>query len=94
MPRSSGRALERRIDHRSLEEQRAEALAAGDLAAAAALDRIPTKHLGKANYTGGTFSPGMKIVVASNQRLNAIDERIAQLTRENVGLESAAPATP
>ena len=44
-------ALERagsaeRVDHRSLKAQRAEALAAGDLVRAAALDRAPTRHRG------------------------------------------------
>lgn len=37
-----------RVDHRSLAEQKAEAAAQGDFKAAATLDRLPTKHEGKA----------------------------------------------
>ncbi|MBO9834667.1 MobA/MobL family protein [Xanthomonas phaseoli] len=40
-------ALEIRVDHRSLEAQASDALARGDLAAAAILSREPTKHVGK-----------------------------------------------
>nr|WP_232087971.1 MULTISPECIES: MobA/MobL family protein [Xanthomonas] len=40
-------ALEIRVDHRSLEAQASDALARGDLAAAAVLSREPTKHVGK-----------------------------------------------
>lgn len=45
------RALERlghadRVDHRTLEAQRADALARGDLAAAGGLDRVPEIHVG------------------------------------------------
>lgn len=37
-----------RVDHRSLAEQKANAAAQGDFKAAATLDRLPTKHEGKA----------------------------------------------
>ncbi|MEA9761812.1 MobA/MobL family protein [Xanthomonas campestris] len=40
-------ALEIRVDHRSLAAQADDALARGDLAAAAVLSRKPTKHVGK-----------------------------------------------
>ncbi|MCC5099456.1 MobA/MobL family protein [Xanthomonas campestris] len=40
-------ALEIRVDHRSLAAQADDALARGDLAAAAVLSREPTKHVGK-----------------------------------------------
>ncbi|WP_017173599.1 MobA/MobL family protein, partial [Xanthomonas phaseoli] len=40
-------ALEIRVDHRRLEVQAEDALARGDLAAAAVLSREPTKHVGK-----------------------------------------------
>nr|WP_244667850.1 MobA/MobL family protein [Xanthomonas sp. D-99] len=40
-------ALELRVDHRSLAAQADDALARGDLAAAAVLSREPTKHVGK-----------------------------------------------
>ncbi|MCC5043761.1 MULTISPECIES: MobA/MobL family protein [Xanthomonas] len=40
-------ALEIRVDHRRLEVQADDALARGDLAAAAVLSREPTKHVGK-----------------------------------------------
>ena len=51
----TNRALERagsaeRIDHRTLKEQRQEALDRGDLGKAAELDREPQVHLGKALY--------------------------------------------
>ncbi len=53
--RAANRALEaagrpERIDHRSLEAQRAEALERGDLERAVELDRIPSIHLGPERY--------------------------------------------
>ncbi len=43
----AGVAPENRIDHRTLDVQRAEALAGGEYERALALCRLPTKHLGK-----------------------------------------------
>ena len=71
-----------RIDHRTLVDQRAEALAKGDLARAAALDRAPGEHIGP-RAAGYEQRTGMN----SNRRKH-IERR--QRERDNLAREVLA----
>lgn len=84
--------LDVRVDHRSLKAQADEALARGDLVAAAVLSRAPTRHLGKdasAIERRGEYSE-LKERNRSIQEANqdAFDEMLARLEQEG---RAAAP---
>ena len=83
--RAANRALEEagraeRIDHRSLEAQRAEALERGELDRAAELDRIPGIHLGPERYRAerGGHSRVVHMAAAIERRNRADQAELAE----------------
>ncbi|HIE5095162.1 TPA: MobA/MobL family protein [Stenotrophomonas maltophilia] len=84
--------LGERVDHRRLEDQKADALKRGDFSAVAKLDRVPTKHEGKAVTQArrrGERLPRAK----RNDTLKAAGERrFNQHTRRFEGLKAKAAA--
>lgn len=84
---AANRALERaerweRIDHRTLEAQRDEALDRGDLSRAATLDREPGVHLGRASYAMAVRGE----VPERFERALAADQENERLEGERQGL--------
>jgi hypothetical protein len=63
--------LPHRIDHRSLEAQRRDALARGDAIAALELDRTPQIHVGKAVHVTHTCRDSGRTVYAERRTRNA-----------------------
>ncbi|HIE4123133.1 TPA: MobQ family relaxase [Stenotrophomonas maltophilia] len=84
--------LDVRVDHRSLKAQADEALARGDLAAAAVLSRVPTRHLGKdasAIERRGEYSElGERNRSIREANEDAFDEVLARFEQEG---RAAAP---
>lgn len=85
--------LDVRIDHRSLEVQAKEALARGDLVAAAVLSRTPTRHLGKdasaIESRGGRSELGDRNRSIEEDNQDAFDDLLSQFEQEG-----RAMATP
>ncbi|MEA0806213.1 MobQ family relaxase [Xanthomonas campestris pv. campestris] len=85
--------LDVRIDHRSLEVQAKEALARGDLVAAAVLSRTPTRHLGKdasaIESRGGRSELGDRNRSIEEGNQEAFDDLLSQFEQEG-----RAMATP
>lgn len=81
-----------RVDHRRLEDQKADALKRGDFSAVAKLDRVPTKHEGKAVTQArrrGELLPRAK----RNDKLKTAGERrFNQHTRRFEDLKAKAAA--
>ena len=81
--------VDARIDHRSLEAQRQDALDSGDLAKAVELDRVPTKHLG-VHAIGFERRTGLasdkrirhEADAASRELTAGLDRSIDELTQE------------
>lgn len=84
--------LDVRVDHRSLKAQSDEALARGDLVAAAVLSRAPTRHLGKdasAIERRGEYSElGERNRSIQEANQHAFDEVLARFEQES---RAAAP---
>ncbi|MCU1023368.1 MobA/MobL family protein [Stenotrophomonas maltophilia] len=79
--------LDVRVDHRSLKAQADEALARGDLVAAAVLSRAPTRHLGKdasAIERRGEYSElGKRNRSIQEENQGAFDEVLARFEQES-----------
>lgn len=88
--------LDVRIDHRTLLEQRAEALAKGDLARAAELDREPGQHLGPKAHgfekRTGQKSERRKHIERRQQAQRSIANEIAGLDRASSRYEAQISA--
>ncbi len=91
--RAANRALEEagrpeRIDHRSLEAQRTEALERGELDRAAELDRIPGIHLGAERYRAAPGGHSRVVeLAAAIERSNRVDR--AELAEHRSQVECA-----
>ena len=86
-------ALPARVDHRTLEAQRLDALEAGNIRAALQLDRAPTQHHGRAPKRAALARAANAVILAANrQRLRSLLRHWAALLL--AALREGVPAPP
>ncbi|WP_341353500.1 MobA/MobL family protein [Stenotrophomonas maltophilia] len=81
-----------RVDHRRLNEQKADALERGDFGAVARLDRLPTKHEGKAVTQARRRGERLPRAKRNDRARTASERRLNQHTRRFEDLKAKAAA--
>lgn len=84
--------LAERVDHRRLDEQKAEALECGDFGAVAQLDRVPTKHEGKAVTQARRRGERLPRAKRNDRLKTAGERRFNKQTRRFEDLKAKAAA--
>ena len=88
-------ALPARVDHRTLEAQRLDALEAGNIRAALELDRVPTQHHGRAPQRAARVRAANAFILENNRRrLLSVLRRWARRILDALREPQPAPVVP